>query len=102
MHRRWMSSLLVGALALVAWNESAAPAAADMPPLPRYNYYPYYYFPHSYWPNLSPPWPEPPGHPYVGPPAYMAFPPFREPYWRYEYWMPQRYYRGSHFFLDVF
>jgi hypothetical protein len=32
----------------------------------------------------------------------MAFPPFKEPNWRYEYWQPQRYYRGSHFWLDVF
>lgn len=65
-------------------------------------YYPYYYFPHSYWPQQSPQWPEPKGAPYVRPPAYMAYPPFKEPNWRYELWQPQKYYRGSHFWLDQF
>ena len=102
MLRRLKSGVLAAALALAVLGATATPAAADQPPLPRFSYYPYYYFPHNYWPNLSPQWPEPPGHPYVRPPAYMAFPPFNEPNWRYEYWMPQRYYRGHHFFLDVF
>ena len=65
-------------------------------------YYPYYYFPHSYWPPNSPQWPEPKGHPYVRPPAYMAYPPFKEPGWRYELWTPMKYYRGNHFWLDQF
>jgi hypothetical protein len=51
---------------------------------------------------MGPRWPEGPGMPYMPPPAYQAFPAFREPGWRYEYWQPQRYYRGSHFWLDVF
>lgn len=77
-------------------------AAASEPPLPRYSYYPYSYFPHSYWPAYSPQWPEPKGHPYVQPPAYMAYPPFKEPGWRYELWQPQKWHRGSHFWLDQF
>jgi hypothetical protein len=70
--------------------------------LNRLFYYPYYYFPHNYWPAMGPRWPEPQGAPYMAPPAYMAYPPFRDPGWRYELWQPQRYYRGSHFWLDVF
>ena len=41
-----------------------------------------------------------PGMPYQPAPAYMAYPPFREPGWRYEMWSPQKYYRGHHFWLD--
>jgi hypothetical protein len=70
--------------------------------LNRLYHYPYYYFPHNYWPALSPRWPEAEGMPYMRPPAYQAYPPFREPGWRYEMWEPQRFYRGSHFWLDVF
>lgn len=70
--------------------------------LHRYYYYPYYYFPHNYWPMYSPPYPEPQGMPYMRPPAYMAYPPFHEPRWRYEFWQPQRFYRGFHFWLDQF
>ena len=65
-------------------------------------YYPYYYFPHNYWPTYSPQWPEPPGEPYMRPPAYMAYPPFHEPHWRYDLWEPKNYYRGFHFWLDQF
>lgn len=78
-------------------------------PLPRadYNigkffYYPFYYYPHNYWPTESCPWPERPGEHYVRPPAYMAYPPFLEPHWRYEWYTPQKYYRGFHFWLDQF
>ena len=34
--------------------------------------------------------------------AYMAYPAFREPHWRYELFEPQKYYRGHHFWLDQF
>jgi hypothetical protein len=88
------------------------PAAVGIPPaapepvpyhaLNRFWYYPYYYFPANYWPTMGPRWPEPVGSCYMPPPAYMAYPPFREPHWRYEWWEPQRYYRGAHFWLDVF
>jgi len=78
------------------------PAPQALRPMDRMYYYPYYYYPASYWPTLGPKWPEQPGEPYMRPPAYMAFPPFREEHWRYEYWEPQRYYRGNHFLLDVF
>ena len=94
---RWLSVAGVAAL-LMAGTASAA----DDPTLPRFYYYPYYYYPHSYWPQNSPQWPEPKGSPYVYPPAYMAYPPFREPGWRYELWTPMKYYRGSHFWLDQF
>jgi hypothetical protein len=80
----------------------AAPEPVPYRPLNNFWYYPYYYFPANYWPAMSPRWPEPVGCPYQRPPAYMAFPPFREPNWRYEYWVPQRYYRGYHFMLDIF
>ncbi len=70
--------------------------------LQRLYYYPYYYFPHNYWPTTGPRYPEKPGEPYRRPPAYMAYPPFREPNWRYEHAEPQRYYRGFHFWLDQF
>lgn len=80
----------------------APPPGPNYKPLSRFFYYPYYYFPHSYWPTTGPRWPEPYGKPYMRPPAYMAYPPFREPHWRYEYWEPQHYYRGFHFWLDQF
>jgi hypothetical protein len=70
--------------------------------LNRLFYYPYYYFPHNYWPAQGPRWPEPQGAPYQRPPAYMAYPAFRERGWRYELWQNQRFYRGSHFWLDQF
>jgi hypothetical protein len=70
--------------------------------LQRFYYYPYYYFPHNYWPAQSPQWPEAQGQPYQRPPAYMAYPPFLDPKFRYELWQPQRYYRGFHFWLDQF
>jgi len=68
----------------------------------RFYYYPFYYFPHSYWPTTSCQWPERPGQPYMRPPAYMTYPPFMEPHWRYEWYVPQRWYRGFHFWLDQF
>lgn len=68
----------------------------------RMYYYPYYNFPHNYWPQMSAPWPERPGEPYQRPPAYMAYPAFREPHWRYELNKPMPYYRGFHFWLDQF
>ena len=70
--------------------------------LNNFYYYPYQYFPHNYWPMTSPKWPEAPGMPYMSPPAYQAYPPPLKPNWRYEMWQPQRYYRGSHFWLDQF
>ena len=93
-------------LGLVLAAVLAEPASAQQPiynyNLNRYFYYPYYYFPHSYWPQQGPKYPEPQGAPYMKPPAYMAYPAFREPNWRYELFEPQRYYRGFHFWLDQF
>ena len=79
-----------------------APARAVDWNMGKFFYYPFYYFPHSYWPTASCPWPERPGEPYVRPPAYMTYPPFLEPHWRYEWYVPQKYYRGFHFWLDQF
>ncbi len=70
--------------------------------LQRFYYYPYYFYPHNYWPTMGPRYPERPGQPYRLPPAYMAYPPFREPTWRYEYWQNKRFYGGHHFWLDQF
>ncbi len=81
---------------------ATTPARAQYQDSTRFYYYPSYYFPHNYWPAMGPRWPEPPGAGYMKPPAYMAYPPFREPHWRYEWYEPQRYYRGSHFWLDQF
>jgi hypothetical protein len=32
----------------------------------------------------------------------MAYPPFEEKHWRYDLFSGQKYYRGSHFWLDQF
>jgi hypothetical protein len=102
MARRWLPTLCGVVLGVALWS-GANPAPAQEPPqLPRFFYYPYYYYPHSYWPTQGPQWPEPAGAPYQRPPAYMAYPPFQEPRWRYELFQPQKYYRGSHFWLDQF
>jgi hypothetical protein len=102
MVKSWLTRLVGAAAVAVVWLGSSGPAQASDPPLPRYFYYPYYYFPHSYWPSLSPQYPEPIGSPYVKPPAYMAYPPFKEPGWRYELWTPMKWHRGNHFWLDQF
>ena len=91
---------MVGLLLFVSATEAQQPQPNWN--LNRHFYYPYYYFPHSYWPALSPQYPEPKGHPYVRPPAYMAYPPFQEPGWRYELWTPMKWHRGHHFWLDQF
>jgi hypothetical protein len=107
MTRRLSLALFAGALVLaLGW---AAPARAQgypppYTPLNRFSYYPYYYFPHNYWPTMSPRWPEPAFsattyHP-TPPPAYMAYPPFVEPMWRYDFFAPHSFYRGFHFWLD--
>lgn len=83
------------------FNANAYPRQAYQP-MQRFFYYPYYYFPHSYWPTQGAPWPEPVGAPYRPAPAYMAYPPFREPFWHYDYWEPKPHYRGFHFWLDQF
>jgi hypothetical protein len=102
MYRKCLLSLLAGVLGLALWCESAPTARAQSQEPQRFYYYPFYYFPHNYWPTQGPRWPEPPGAPYMPPPAYMAYPPFREPNWHYEFWWPMLYYRGSHFWLDQF
>ncbi len=97
-----MTTRFALALGVLGLAFSAGDAAAQGPPLTRYSYYPYQYFPHNYWPAQSPQYPEAKGSPYVRPPAYMAYPPFTEPGWRYELWTPMKYHRGSHFWLDQF
>lgn len=99
MFRRWAPALL--AVVLVAWLGNARPARAEGFGS-MFWHYPYYPFPHSYWPTNSAPYPEAPGAPYRRPPAYMAYPPFLEKYWRYDLWKPMPYYRGFHFWLDQF
>lgn len=102
MIQRILTRLAIVAFAVTLWAASSSTAQANDPPLPKMFYYPYHYFPHNYWPGMSPQYPEPKGHPYMRPPAYMAYPPFLEPGWRYELWTPMRYYRGHHFWLDQF
>lgn len=101
MRPRWLTGLLAGVVGVSLWA-SAKPAAAEPTDLNRFYYYPYYYFPHNYWPSQGPKWPEAPGQCYQRPPAYMAYPPFREPAWHYDLWEPRLYYRGFHFWLDQF
>ncbi len=102
--RRFGLLMFAGLVGLGLWAGSAptAQAQAPDPAMGRYFYYPYYYFPHNYWPQQGPKWPEEPGQPYMRPPAYQAYPAFTEPHWRYEWLKPQRFYRGSHFWLDQF
>ena len=114
MSRTWFRSLSLGAFGGILWlfattsvqaqypGETRYPPQIQHQPLNRFFYYPYYYFPHNYWPNMGPKWPENPGEPYQRPPAYMAYPPFREPHWRYEAFEPQFHHRGFHFWLDQF
>ena len=107
MFRRLCPALAVAVLGLGLGFGGLPKANAQYPQqtpqsLQRFMYYPYYYFPHNYWPMTSPKWPEAPGMPYMKPPAYMAFPPFHEPNWRYEAVQPAKYYRGFHFWLDQF
>jgi hypothetical protein len=106
LSKRWLAALSAAAVGLAV---SASDARADHPnynypnrPIHQFYYYPYYYFPHNYWPNMQPQWPEKPGMPYQRPPAYMAYPPFLEPGWRYDLWQPHNYYRGFHYWLDQF
>jgi hypothetical protein len=93
-----IGSVLLG---LALYNEASDAQAQDSS-LGRYFYYPHYYYPHNYWPTQGPQWPERPGEPYMKPPAYMTYPPFTEPHWRFEWMQPQHYYRGFHFWLDQF
>ncbi len=102
MSRRWITPLFVALATLGGWLAFGSPAQAQGIDASRFYHYPFYYFPHNYWPTQSATWPEPMGSPYRPYPAYMAFPPFHEENWRYEYWQRQRFYRGSHFWLDVF
>jgi len=94
--------LLALVVGLGVFAADARPAQAQQYNLNPFWYYPYYYFPHNFWPVMGPKYPEPPGTPYVRPPAYMAYPPYREKHWRYEHWEAQPYYRGNHFLLDIF
>jgi len=94
--RRVCQLLAAAVFALALWLGSSTPAHAQSADVGRFYYYPYYFFPHNYWPAMGPQWPEPPGAPYMRPPAYMAYPAFQEPHWRYEY------YHGFHFWLDQF
>lgn len=98
--------LLGGILLGLLWLGHVAPAPAQYHPnnyqLQRWWYYPYYYFPHNYWPTMGPRYPEKQDEPYRPPPAYMAYPAFQEPNWRYNLWEPMPYYRGFHFWLDQF
>lgn len=102
MLRRTRRTLLAGLLAVGLWLLVPGPASATDHSMGRMFYYPYQTFPHSYWPAMSPAWPERPGEPYMRPPAYMAYPAFHEPHWRYMMHQPMKHYRGFHFWLDAF
>jgi hypothetical protein len=102
MLQRMRVWLVCSVLAVGLWLACASPAQAQNYTMDRFFYYPYYYFPHSYWPQMSPVWPERPGEEYQPPPAYMSYPAFQEPHWRYDLWQRMSYYRGFHFWLDAF
>ena len=104
------AALAVGLIA-ASWagsaNDAAAQQGSPYPQYPSYQlnrwfHYPHYYFPHNYWPVQGPRWPEAPGAPYMRPPAYQAYPAFREPGWRYDLWQSMPYYKGFHYWLDQF
>jgi hypothetical protein len=94
-------AVLAVMIGIGVWSQGSSAQAQDTS-INRYFYYPHYYYPHNYWPTQGPRWPERPGEPYMPPPAYMTYPPFKEPHWRYEWMEPPRYYRGFHFWLDQF
>ena len=102
MSRRCFTLVFGAVLGLGLWMGGTSSARAADENLDRYFYYPFYYFPHNYWPSQGPQWPEKPGNPYMRPPAYMAYPPFRENNWRYYLWAPHNHYAGYHFWLDQF
>ncbi|MGH7169741.1 MAG: hypothetical protein ACRELG_05630 [Gemmataceae bacterium] len=99
-----VGNLSIGAMAVPAPSPIGyyAPSRTVDYNVGKFFYYPFYYFPHSYWPTQCRSWPERPGEPYMRPPSYMTYPPFMEPHWRYEWAVPQKYYRGFHFWLDQF
>jgi hypothetical protein len=94
--------LVAGLLTIGLWLGLPASSRAEDYTMDRFFYYPYYYFPHSYWPINTHVWPERPGEPYRAPPAYMAYPPFKETHWNYPLFERMTYYRGFHFWLDAF
>jgi hypothetical protein len=98
MMRRGLTALAGGVLALGLWLAPAGQANGQ--DVDRFYHYPYYYFPFNYAPNFVR-WPDP-RQPFQRPPAYMAYPPYKDPMFRYDFFEPQRYYRGFHFFLDQF
>jgi len=102
--RRMGLMLLAGIIGLSLWAGTATPAHAQAPDasLNRYFYYPYYYSPTTTGRSSRRSGRKQPGSPYMRPPAYMAYPAFTEPHWRYEWLKPQRYYQGFHFWLDQF
>jgi hypothetical protein len=83
MLRRLFLPLLAAVLGLALGLAAAEPAQAQFQDPSRFIHYPYFYYPHNYWPATSPQYPEPLGAPYMRPPAYMAYPPFLAPGWRY-------------------
>ena len=98
MLRRSLTLLGLGLLTATLWLAPASSARAD--DVMRMYHYPYYYFPHNYYPNQVT-WPDY-RQKFQLPPAYMAYPPFHDPTFRYEMWTNHRYYRGFHFWLDQF
>jgi hypothetical protein len=102
MIRRRLIALLGLVVGLGMMAGLATPAPAQQYNLNPFWYYPYYYFPANFWPVMGPKYPEPPGTPYRPPPAYMAYPPFREKHWHYDLWERTPYYQGNHFLLDIF
>ena len=97
-----LSLAMLVALVGLALTGSETRAQGTDSRLPQMFYYPYHYFPHNYAPNNGPKWPERPGQPYMAPPAYMAYPPYKEPNWIYMMQRSQRFHSGSHFWLDQF
>jgi len=100
MLRRFAFRLGGLALGLACWLHLPAAVQAQAQDPTRYYYYPYYYFPHNYVPNQIK-WPDP-KQPFQRPPAYMAYPPYQDPLFRYELFEHKKYYKGFHFWLDQF
>ena len=102
MLKRLLPGLLLGTLALTLWNGSAADGQSRSAAVLALQLLPLLLLAAQLLADAGPAVARAARRPYMRPPAYQAYPPFHEDHWRYEMWNQQKYYRGSHFWLDQF
>ncbi len=98
---RWLARLATAIVCLApgpAPPQGARPKPGTQPVL----LLPLLLFPAQLLAKPGPPMAQRPGACYQPPPAYMAYPPFKEPGWYYEALEPHLHHRGFHFWLDQF